>query len=107
LEEEAREANRGLWKDAVPTPPWVFRKLPRIQVPEVSDFDCPELSYQPIHQRAAPPSTDFDIIGNRRSHIYRRVDCPGYDIVSEDQRIAFVSEEAAEQAGYRIDWKCP
>ena len=26
LEKEAREANRGLWADPVPIPPWVYRK---------------------------------------------------------------------------------
>ena len=107
LEDEAREANRGLWKDAVPTPPWIYRRLPRIQGPEVSEFDCPEPSYQLIHQQTAATAKEFDIIGNRRNHIYRRVDCPGYDLVSEDHRIAFVSVDAAEQAGYRLDWKCP
>ncbi len=43
----------------------------------------------------------------RRSHIYRRVDCQDYDIVSEASRIAFVSVDAAEQTGYRVDWNCP
>jgi micrococcal nuclease len=41
LEEEAREADRGLWKDPMPIPPWVYRQLQHKPVPEVSDFDCP------------------------------------------------------------------
>ncbi|SLM48100.1 Uncharacterized endonuclease (modular protein) [Nitrospira japonica] len=40
LEEESREAKRGLWVDPVPIPPWVYRKLQRKQVPDVADFDC-------------------------------------------------------------------
>ena len=107
MEEETREANRGLWKDPIPIPPWVVRNAQRVHAPEVLDFDCPGPSSHPVHQRATPALNQFDIIGNRRSHIYRRVDCPGYDLVSEDQRIAFVSVEAAEQAGYRADWHCP
>lgn len=29
LEEEAREARRGLWREEEPTPPWLWRKQPR------------------------------------------------------------------------------
>ncbi|UVT14623.1 MAG: thermonuclease family protein [Nitrospira sp.] len=107
LEEDAREAKRGLWKDPAPTPPWIFRKLQRNQVPEASDFTCPPSASQPIPQNAGPSPGASDVIGNRRSHIYHRVDCPGYDKVSEGNRIAFVSVEAAEQAGYRVAGNCP
>jgi micrococcal nuclease len=107
LEEDAREKNRGLWKDPTPIPPWVYRQLQGKQNPERADADCPGLSSQPILQNAGFAPNDADVIGNRRSHIYHRIDCPGYDLIAEDHRIAFVSVEAAEQAGYRVARNCP
>lgn len=103
LEDDARDAKRGLWLDPNPVPPWVFRKLQRNPVPSESDDDCRSSSPRPI----GLSGTAYDIIGNRRSHIYYRVDCPGYDAVSEEHRIPFVSLEAAEQTGYRAAGNCP
>lgn len=88
-------------------PLWVYRKLQRKQVSEASDFDCRGVSSQPTPQGEVPAPKISDVIGNRRSHIYHRVDCPGHDLVSEEHRIAFVSVEAAEQAGYRVAENCP
>jgi micrococcal nuclease len=107
LEEDAREKNRGLWKDPMPIPPWVYRQLQQTQSPESADADCPGLSSQPILQNTGFAPNDSDVIGNRRSHIYHRSDCPGYDLVAEDHRISFVGVEAAEQAGYRVARNCP
>ncbi len=107
LEEDAREAKRGLWKDPAPTPPWIYRKLQRNQVPEGSDLACPRPASRPMAQNASPLPGASDVIGNRRSHIYYRVDCPGYHAVAEGNRIAFVTVEAAEQAGYRVAGNCP
>lgn len=38
FEKEAREANRGLWADPVPIPPWVYRKARRGQSLDLSDL---------------------------------------------------------------------
>jgi micrococcal nuclease len=38
LEMEARDGKRGLWENPLPMPPWVFRKIQRKQVPDISDF---------------------------------------------------------------------
>jgi micrococcal nuclease len=107
LEEDAREKKRGLWKEPMPIPPWVYRQLQGKQIPEKADAGCPGLSSQPQLQTTGFAPNDSDVIGNRRSHIYHRVNCPGYDLVAEDHRIAFVSVEAAEQAGYRVARDCP
>jgi len=84
LEAEARTAKRGLWADAHPVPPWQWRKEP----------------VSPI------PSTAGPVIGNRRSRVYHWSGCPDYDKVSAQNRVAFPSREAAEQAGYRPAGNC-
>ncbi|WP_269493434.1 endonuclease [Desulfurispirillum indicum] len=45
--------------------------------------------------------------GNQRSKIFHRPDCPGYDTISEHNRVEFASPKAAEDAGYRIAGNCP
>ncbi|SPP64734.1 thermonuclease family protein [Nitrospira lenta] len=107
LEEEARDAKRGLWKDPVPIPPWVYRKLQRKQVPDVSDFDCPGQTVSRALESASTESLASSVIGNRRSHIFHRADCPGYGKVSAGNRVTFESIEAAEEAGYRLAGNCP
>ena len=47
------------------------------------------------------------IIGNRKSKIYHRPDCPGYEQVSSQNRVPFVSEQEARSAGYRLAGNCP
>jgi deoxyribonuclease-1 len=47
------------------------------------------------------------IIGNRKSKVYHRPDCPGYDQVSSQNRVPFMSEQDAQSAGYRLAGDCP
>ena len=47
------------------------------------------------------------LIGNRRSQIYHRPDCPGFDQVSPQNRKPFMSEQEAQAAGYRLAGNCP
>jgi len=64
----------------------------------------------PDGDRAAPsptPPLDAPIIGNRRSRIYHRPDCPGYDQVSPQNRVPFQSEAQAQVAGFRLAGNCP
>lgn len=103
LEDDARAAKLGLWSDPDPVPPWVFRKRLRAHTPPVSDEGCPRPASQTLGQSIGV----HDIIGDRRSHIYHRVDCPGYAAVSPEHRMPFVSIDAAEQAGYREAGNCP
>jgi micrococcal nuclease len=39
LEQEAREAKRGLWADPASIPPWVYRKARRGQAPDWLDME--------------------------------------------------------------------
>jgi hypothetical protein len=89
-EMEARQARRGLWQQANPTPPWEFRH------PEQSTAPA-----QPTNQASGK------IIGNRNSNIYHRADCPDFNKVSEKNRVYFETEAEAERAGYRKARNCP
>jgi hypothetical protein len=94
LEAEAQTAKRGLWADAHPVPPWEWRKGGRE----------PARASEPL--ASATPSTAGAIIGNRRSRVYHWSGCPDYGTVAAQNRVAFPSREAAEQAGYRPAGNC-
>ena len=61
-------------------------------------------------QPDSPPeiaSSPYPIIGNPRSHIYHRPDCPNYSQVAPHNRVAFNSVAEAEAVGYRLAGNCP
>jgi micrococcal nuclease len=103
LEKEAREAKKGLWVDPAPIPPWVYRKARRGQsldlydmVPLDSETGSSGSSRGPpqlgtVQSESFPDSTSspYRIIGNRRSRIYHRPDCPNYSQVAQRNRVAF------------------
>jgi endonuclease YncB( thermonuclease family) len=94
LELEARDGKRGLWRDPVPIPPWVFRKIQRKQVPDLSDFQY-------------PGTVPLNVLANKRSHVYRRPDCPGYAaMLNEKNPITFETAQEAEEAGYHLARDC-
>src|SRR5262249_31188627 len=67
--------------------------------------DLPPLSGG--NRSPAPGRGSGQIIGNKNSHIYHKPGCPGYDQVSEANRVTFGSEAEAERAGYRKAKNCP
>jgi endonuclease YncB( thermonuclease family) len=121
LEKDARDAKKGLWVDPAPIPPWVFRKAKRGQsfdlsalVPletetegNVATRGPPPLGVVESGSIPAPAMSPYPIIGNRKSHIYHRPDCPNYSQVAPQNRVAFNSAAAAEEAGYRVARNCP
>ncbi|MDP3596772.1 MAG: thermonuclease family protein [Nitrospirota bacterium] len=119
LEKAAREAKKGLWVDPAPIPPWVYRKAKRRQtldlldlVPLNSETENSSTSRGPPRLGTAEPdsltpTSPYPIVGNRRSHIYHRPDCPNYSQIAPRNRVEFGSVAEAEEAGYRLAKNCP
>ena len=125
LEKEARDAKKGLWADPAPIPPWVYRKARRGQAPDISDFIMPfgaeaegststrgppaisQLVEAPVKPESSTSTSPYPIIGNRKSLIYHRPDCPNYSQVAPHNRVAFNGAAEAEAAGYRVAGNCP
>src|SRR5256885_5286417 len=61
--------------------------------------------------RPTPPdvtaSANGAIIGNQKSKVYHRPDCPGAAKVSPQNRVRFTTEAEAQGAGYRLVGNCP
>ena len=120
LEKAAREAKKGLWVDPAPIPPWVYHKALRGQSRDLSDLVPFDADTKGSTSSRGPPqvgevqpdpspestSSPYPIIGNRRSHIYHRPDCPNYSQIAPHNRVAFNSAAEAEAAGYRVAGNC-
>lgn len=99
LEAEARLARRGLWSDPNPVPPWESRAARRSGGDEGKSSEPRGL--------VDVPAEGAPVIGNRRSMVYHRRDCPDYARVSEKNRVPFKDQAEAEAAGYRKAGNCP
>jgi endonuclease YncB( thermonuclease family) len=89
LEAEARAAQRGLWADAHPIPPWAWRKEK--------------------HGASAvsPGVASGEIHGTRNTRVYHLPDCPDYNRMKPTHLVTFATEAEAQQAGYRRAGNCP
>lgn len=52
-------------------------------------------------------SNNRAIVGNKRTKVYHRPDCPGAAKVSPQNRVRFASEAEAQAAEYRLAGNCP
>jgi micrococcal nuclease len=104
LESEAREARRGLWADPKPVPPREWRQA---QQEVAGSPPVPLVPGPSVVQSPQPQATTGPIIGNRRSRVYHRPDCPSYAAVAPQNRVPFASPAEAEAAGYRLAGNCP
>jgi endonuclease YncB( thermonuclease family) len=104
LESEARTARRGLWADAQPIAPWDWRAAQR---EATASLPAAALTAPTATQPARVATASGPIIGNRRSRIYHRPDCPNYADVASQNRVPFGSAAEAENAGYRLARNCP
>jgi endonuclease YncB( thermonuclease family) len=89
---EAKQAKLGLWVDAVPISPWLFRPSEKAQARALSSVLL---------------DPHWLIIGNRASQIYHRADCPDYLKVNKRDRVHFETEQEAQAADYRKATNCP
>ena len=93
LQAEAQAAQRGLWADANPIPPWEW------------DQGQQRPASAAVPQDAG--SSQEVIIGHRYRKVYYWRGCPEYNKVSRGNRVVFQDREAAEQAGYQPAGNCP
>ncbi|MEK7761599.1 MAG: Ada metal-binding domain-containing protein [Nitrospirota bacterium] len=101
-------------------PPWVYRKARRGQSLDLSDLVPLDAETEGIASTRGPPllgaiekdsassvsPSPYPVIGNRKSHIYHRPDCPNYSQIAPHNRVAFNSAAEAEAAGYRLSRNC-
>ena len=100
LEQEARQAKRGLWADPNPIPPWEIRHPKQGRMPR-----APGSLFSEAGEKLDTMATT--IIGNRHSRVYHRPDCPNYTATAPKNRMVFTSEVQAEAAGYHRARNCP
>ncbi|WP_218563879.1 endonuclease/exonuclease/phosphatase family protein [Marinospirillum perlucidum] len=73
---------------------------------ELAGVDQERLSRLSRNQEQLEASDELPL-GNRRSKILHRPDCPSYSRVGEQNRVYFDSVEAGLEAGYRLAGNCP
>lgn len=87
-EREVRAARRGLWADADPTPPWVYRRL----------------AGAPRARAAVPAAIQGPVRANLRSRVFHSANCRNYRCQNCTVEFRNVAEAAA--AGYRPAGDC-
>jgi micrococcal nuclease len=117
LQEEARHHKRGLWVAPNSVSPWEFRKLQaeeRAKKKAAPLFKQMDMGMIQGHSTTtvAPGGMvaehlSVPILGNKRIRIYHRADCPNYSEIAVKNQVQFMSESAAQQAGYRLAGNCP
>ncbi|UEB97872.1 endonuclease/exonuclease/phosphatase family protein [Pseudomonas sp. HN2] len=65
-----------------------------------------EISATPVQAGTNKKSVNVAIIGNRKTLVYHRPDCPSYDAVSEKNRVSFDSEADAVNQNFRLAGNC-
>jgi endonuclease YncB( thermonuclease family) len=100
LEATARKQRLGVWAD--PQPVQAIGQLRLSEAGIIGEATTSAIAPGGIAEPLTRP-----ILGNWRSHIYHRADCPNYSEIAEHNQVAFVSESAAQQVGYRIAGNCP
>jgi endonuclease YncB( thermonuclease family) len=96
LEAEARAAQRGLWADAHPIPPWAWRK----------ETHAALATRAGATSGTASAATNGEVHGNRHSKVYRVPGCKGYTGMNPASVMPFATEAEAQQAGYRRAKDC-
>ncbi|WKU19782.1 thermonuclease family protein [Advenella alkanexedens] len=92
VQSQAKKARKGLWADASPVPPWLWRKG-QTTARAASQTD--------------PKVGNGDVRGNKNSKVYHLSNCPGYTAMSPKNVQPFKTEKEARAAGFRKAGNCP
>jgi len=105
-------SNRKLfeaWNREDPVDDWEHERAHRIEAIQGNrnPFIWGEVPSTSPTTPAVATSTHSAIIGNQKSKIYHRQNCPSATKVSPQNRVRFTTEADAQAAGYRLAGNCP
>lgn len=98
LEENARDAKKGLWAESNPIPPWDFRQGQRTSSGSEHDFTVPPSTAQSV------PGGSGTYHGNVNSHVFHGSGCRDYNC--RNCTVVFNSTQEATGAGFRPHKEC-
>jgi endonuclease YncB( thermonuclease family) len=93
-EATARARRAGLWVDAAPVPPWLYRRQARPPSSTIGDSGAGG-----AQSSTTSAGARGEVHGNTSSRVFHTASCPNYRCRNCTAR--FASEEAARAAGYR------
>ena len=92
VQSQAKKARKGLWADANPVAPWLWRK---------------GQTTARAASQTGPKVGNGDVRGNKNSKVYHLSNCPGYTAMSPKNVQPFKTEKEARAAGFRKAGNCP
>ena len=92
VQSQAKKARKGLWADASPVPPWLWRKG--------------QTTAQAATQSGSKAESG-EVRGNKNSKVYHLSNCPGYNAMKPENVRSFKTEKQARDAGFRKAGNCP
>ena len=97
------------WDKEDPVDDWERERARRIEALQGNrnPFIWGEAPSTPSTTPAVVASANGAIIGNKKSKVYHRPDCPGATRVSAQNRVRFTTEAEAQAVGYRLAGNCP
>jgi deoxyribonuclease-1 len=96
------------WNKEDPVDDWERERARRIEAIQGNrnPFIWGEVPSDHLTTPAIVASVNGAIIGNKRTKVYHRPDCPGATKVSQQNRVRFTTEAEAQAAGYRLAGNC-
>jgi deoxyribonuclease-1 len=97
------------WDKEDPVDDWERERARRIEALQGNrnPFIWGEAPSTPSTTPAVVASDNRAIVGNKRTKVYHRPDCPSAAKVSQQNRVRFTTEAEAQAAGYRLAGHCP
>ncbi len=92
VQSQAKKARKGLWADANPVAPWLWRK---------------GQTTARAASQTGPKVGNGDVRGNKNSKVYHLSNCPGYTAMNPKNVQPFKTEKEARAAGFRKAGNCP